>query len=226
VSLTPRPLSPGRSEGEPERKSARLARVSEWSQHRLGAQVATLVAAWALAVGCGGGGSNVPSGWTGYDDASYRAATAPGWKPLRFGSAELTQPAALDRAVPDLGRVAVELMQALTASSAPGSDAGMMRFESLDVTVFGDRAGAPPLALVRTPCVPAGSGAVATGFTAAATITVNGVQARQSLRETVTRLVVLVQRAAGGCVDVVSFAEPPERRADFERFLGTMRFER
>jgi hypothetical protein len=148
---------------------------------------------------------------------------------LRFGAAELARPAALDAAVPDLGGVAVELMQALAASAAPAgsSGVGMVRVERMDVIVFGDRSSAPPLALVATPCVPAGSGAVAAGFTAAAPITVDGVQAGQLLRETATGLVVLVQRVVTGCVDAVMFlSAKPERRAEFERFLGTMRFER
>ncbi len=38
--------------------------------------------------------------------------------------------------------------------------------------------------------------------------------------------VVLVQRAVGDCVDAVMFVSArPERRADFERFLGTMQYE-
>ena len=194
-------------------------------------RLVALAAACAFAVACGGGDSNVPSGWTGYAGDGYRAATAPGWELLRFGTAELARPAALDAAVPDLGGVAVELMQALAASSAVGSPGvGMVRVERIDVVVFGDRSAAPPLALVATPCVPssgaAPSGARPAGFTAAAPITVDGVQATQLVRELAGRLVVLVQRAAGDCVDALMFVSArAERRADFERFLGTMRFE-
>jgi hypothetical protein len=203
---------------------------------RGGAALTGAVPALVLALACGGGGDGVPSGWTAYEGDGYRAATAPGWELLRFRTAEVAQLAALDAAVPDLGGVAVELMQALAASSTPAgsSGAGMVRVERMDVVVFGDRLSAPPLALVARPCLPASRVGAAkvmpAGFTASDPIMLDGVEASQLVREARGGLVVLVLRAVGDCIDVLMFISArPERRADradFERFLGTMRFER
>ncbi len=205
-----------------------------WRRRLVGARVAALVAACALASACGGGDSDVPSGWTGYEGDGYRAATAPGWELLRFPASEIAQRPELDAKVAGLGTAAAELMRLIAASVPPAGAASavtVLRIETIDMVVFGERESAPPFALVATPCelantaAPTGSAPPA-GFAAADSITVDGVQATQLVRETAGGLAVLVQRAVGGCVDVVMFvAAGPERVAEFQRFLGTMRFD-
>lgn len=206
--------------------------------------------ACAFAVACGGGDSNVPSGWTGYAGDGYRAATAPGWELLRLGGlggGEVRQLPQLDAQLSGLRAALVEALLAWESSTGAGNaspQAGqptgavtMLRMTDVDVIAFGDRGSGPPFALMVRPCAPRAEGGeagtvdvpaalAARGWGGERTMTVDGVEVLLLSRQAQTVTEFMVQRAAGECVDTLMFvAAQRERVTEFVRFLGTLRFE-